>query len=152
MNREIKLRAWCPKNKEMYYADNCRNYENGGYYFDIDNNSIGFYPRYNTDELSRFNTKPSDDEIKILVMTFTGLKDKSVKDIYEGDILENDNGVKYIVVWMEQLAAFYLSIPNTQRGKEIISCAASKVANEPMLLFKEAVIGNIYENPELLKK
>jgi len=143
MNREIKLRAWCPKNKEMYYPD-------GHYEFWIDNNSIGFYPRYEQEAFSSYNTIASESEEKIIVMQCTGLKDKSVKDIYEGDILENDNGVKYVVVWMEQLGGFYLQQPNTQRGKEIISCAASKVANEPMLLFKEAVIGNIYENSELL--
>jgi uncharacterized phage protein (TIGR01671 family) len=95
----------------------------------------------------RFGALETDPYIPML---FTGLHDKSGNEIYEGDILEHDNGVKYSVIWMEQLGGFYLQQPNTQRGKEIISCAASKVANEPMLLFKEAVIGNIYENPELL--
>ena len=87
----------------------------------------------------------------IIPLQYTGLKDKNGKEIYEGDILENDNGIIYTVVWIEQISGFYLQQPNTHRGKEIISCAASKVANEPMLLFKEAIIGNIYENPELLE-
>lgn len=144
MKRELKIRAWHLSKKIMaevrdfnwtgeVHVSYKQGPEKSGYFFG--GNTVG------------------DDWLKDehILMKFTGLKDKNGKDIYEGDILENDNGVKYVVVWAEQLAAFYLSIPNTQRGKEIISCAASKVANEPMLLFKEAVIGNVYDNPELLE-
>ena len=61
MNREIKLRAWCPKNKEMYYPD-------GHYEFWIDNNSIGFYPRYEQEAFSSYNTVASESEEKILAL------------------------------------------------------------------------------------
>lgn len=140
MNREIKLRAWCPKNKEMYYADNCRNYENGGYYFDIDNNSIGFYPRYNTDELSRFNTKPSDNEIEILVMKSIGFKDGYGKEIYEGDLILSDGGLIVYAKWDDLNCRFIWA---NDLGFEALIGKGDNNSN--------TVIGNIYENPELLK-
>jgi uncharacterized phage protein (TIGR01671 family) len=135
MKREIKFRSWIPSYTEMRY---------------MPEPSFPYKDKISYNIARFFNTLDAED-CGHYIMQCTGLKDKSVKDIYEGDILENDNGVKYVVVWMEQLGGFYLQQPNTKRGKEIISCAASKVANEPMLLFKEAIVGNIYENPELLQ-
>lgn len=75
MNREIKFRAWCPKNKEMYYDD-------GNYRFHIFQDCIGYYPEYNKEEFYHFNTNPSKDELKMDVMQYTGLKG------YEGDIAD----------------------------------------------------------------
>lgn len=79
------------------------------------------------------------------VMQFTGLQDKNGKEIYERDILEalhpgylNESGKK-IVYWREEDACYYLK-PVDASGFL------------PISFFEEVeVIGNIYENPELLK-
>lgn len=67
-------------------------------------------------------------------MQFTGLKDKNGKEIYEGDILAKENvRARYEVIFHkgvfchEMMGAYHIF-----SGKEV------------------EVIGNIYENPELL--
>lgn len=91
---------------------------------------------------------------------FTGLLDKNGKEIYEGDILRNDeypyncDGVdNYFVeiVWVDNVCGFYRIThknPNsTVRG--ISHGNWSELDEEDIKSFE--VIGNIHDNPELLK-
>ena len=74
------------------------------------------------------------------VMQFTGLKDKNGVEIYESDRLKDHSGYIWIVFWYNDHACFGVKSVENNVSSEIID-------NENM-----EVIGNIYQNPELLKQ
>ena len=140
MMREIKFRAWDIKYKEMMYDIQNRqsfteyHYKEGGGY-------LGFHNMLNN---QNFN-----------VMQYTGLKDKTGKEIYEGDILQCKCGMwrfdgkqtdkisikNYEVKW-EQINGRWNLYKN---GKfELL-----QPFNKEHLVTWYTVIGNIHENPEL---
>ena len=83
----------------------------------------------------------SDEDI--VIMEYTGLKDKNGKEIYEGDILRDSLGWVFVVVWDDDDARFIGHHAKT-RGETYICY----VGREP----KAEIIGSIYDNPELLQE
>ena len=77
---------------------------------------------------------------------FTGLLDRLGKEIYEGDIL-TDHNRKYICSWKKEEAAFVIYGEDKYKNTTIGHRAGS--AKWVQRHFE--VIGNIYENPELLE-
>ena len=83
-------------------------------------------------------------------MQYTGLKDKNGKEIYEGDIVKVDklpydeNGIGQVIWDKKKLGFFYQSIRDIWTSNTSYYYRLSGKTVE--------VIGNIYENPELLDK
>lgn len=135
--RELKLRAFWKIFKEMRYFS--------GAYIQCG------YKDFQTGILIPIdNTKRSVYMGGCETMESTGLKDKNGKEIYEGDIigLVDSQGdlVKHEIKWdTEDYAAFiginigYPTLKSTLRQTWLNECGFE-------------IIGNIYENPELLEK
>lgn len=83
----------------------------------------------------------------VIVMQYTGLKDKNGKEIYENDFFDciyKKDGCKHmqLVVWNDKRAMFTL--------KPYGKCDQVNVKHTMTELERLEVIGNIYENKELL--
>ena len=77
-------------------------------------------------------------------MQFTGLKDRHGIEIYEGDILKDNVGRIWVISYRENLATFIF----LYRGKKDSWQSYMQFIKSQKPL---EIIGNIYENPELLK-
>ena len=133
--REIKFRAWGRLTKDMHNLGPTENFTTEG------------------------ELEPNEHKV---YMQYTGLKDKNGKEIYEGDVLSgkfkkvNRKMVESpsVVFWMESHAMFqhkwdeWNGFHNqpfwTNEPLWGAACSMSKT--------KVEVIGNIYENPELIKQ
>lgn len=75
---------------------------------------------------------------EFVIMLFTGKRDINGKDIYEGDIVEDSVGEKYIVEWGDMECGFYLFQISSSR-----TFYFADFQNELK------VVGNIWENNEV---
>ena len=83
----------------------------------------------------------------VKIQQCTGLKDKNGKLIYEGDIVKfnyDTDEIKAVISWDDkELIGFYLNTIDYFKDKYVTDYDFYKDVYE--------VIGNIYENPELLE-
>lgn len=82
---------------------------------------------------------------KLTLMQYTGLKDKNGKEIYEGDIIRSSFGFVYGYVIFKD-GSFI-----TRQEREIFQLQDQTFMCDVNLCSTE-IIGNIYENPELIER
>ncbi|MFH5827319.1 YopX family protein [Clostridium perfringens] len=138
MSRELKFRVWDKTSDSMLYQDDFERVE-----LDTKNKMVTLIAEEESDK-SHY-VLDYEDGIEAEILQYTGLKDKNGKEIYEGDILINTNksklnlGIenqKYLIVY--RALGFGL--------KPLFKGMALKFNYTDLEL-----IGNIYENPELLE-
>ncbi len=141
--REIRFRAWTDQGTQGTFRVE---------------NDIGILPSKHSEHwlengLGLFLQTGSSHKL----MQYTGLKDKNGKEIFEGDIIESvENGMIYKINDIIPLSrhASDRSTPISRRvDKEIItSNGIGEDYNDDWISNPEfyEIIGNIYENPELL--
>jgi len=76
---------------------------------------------------------------KDIMQQSTGLTDKNGREIFEGDILKFNDYITRII-WSEEDAAF---ISKSKTGGAFLN---------PNYMLNFEIIGNVYENPELLNE
>ena len=129
MSRVIKFRAWNTKHKYMDDTVFIRTCD--GSVFDVPS--------------VRFDTPNTEIEISsdLKIMQFTGLLDRNGVEIYEGDIVSDHVGVG-LVCYSEKHAGFRVVY-----GDGLAKWFYDYILNGERESIM--VIGNSYQNPELLK-
>lgn len=80
------------------------------------------------------------------LMQFTGLKDNNGKDVYEGDI------VKFKDYENEEESINFIQYSEFDMSFKLVNDDEIKEYWDDPDLFKIEVIGNVYENPELISQ
>ena len=122
-----KYRAWDRIRKTMYEADDIVSINFGKSEICVKTLFFEQVNRYNFDD--------------IVLMQSTGLTDKNGKEIFEGDIVDSEGGFTTgVVEFRSDLGMFVSTLIKYNNFEQL--CNAHGLVK---------VIGNIYENPELLE-
>lgn len=135
---ELKLRVW--NGEKMFYP-------NLVYNIDLSWNKIGGWCLWDTSTNPHKLIGGEFDFPKIEIMQFTGLKDTNGKEIYDGDIAEKEYDI------LDKIGIVKMKVAKSQPVYNPIEWYAWMAGNSSLYQYCEecSVIGNIYENPELLE-
>lgn len=151
MRDRLKFRVWHKKRKKMYEVLHLhtKTWSNGGAWA----TAKGF--NIITQQDIHINIEPSDCEI----MQYTGLKDKNNKLVYENDIVTYDSRdlFPHTTIKTGKITWYKHSWVMSYFDKNIVNAETQKPSLQRMWLgcddfisSRMEVIGNIYENEDLL--
>ena len=139
---KIKFRVWDKRNNRMIMP---RKFATIKPVIDF-NGNLGVMDTYKN---YHWHGIVPEDEYEL--MLFTGILDKNDIEIYEGDILKDTDNEIYYVDFIRgcfYLRTNYKSFHHLGWAEWLPMCEIDRLANPTEF----EVIGNIYENPELLSK
>ena len=124
----ISFRAWDKEEKKMHKVKTIEFSRRGAriiHLAEVNSNGKGDHKRWHS---------------SVELMQSTGLKDDFGNELFEGDIFESRfSEIKYVVYWDDKLASFWIK---------------GETKTHPLYTltpFHPRILGNIYENPELLE-
>lgn len=127
--RDINFRCWDQVEKQWV---------NSEYFYRADE----LYPRKAPHIMTLMCDARYDHEPPVTVQLSTRLHDKNGREIFEGDLMVLDDGdVPIIISWNKDHAGFAMT------GSD-----ESYQGTHQSILKKYTVVGNIFENPELLEE
>jgi len=138
MTREIKFRVWDNEEKKFFEPT----YE--GYAGKVECLTISLAGRLTKRTFNQPAIDESCFEGRYILSQFTGLKDKNGKEIFEGDVVN----------WFRSKLVVEFRLGNfgaAERNRQFKSLLNIGYWVNPDILDDFVVMGNIYENPELLE-
>lgn len=133
MNREIKFRAWHTKYLKMEYYDKELKED------------IDYWDGCKGTKLSMINSLCRNNNF--ILMQYTGLKDKNGKEIYEGDVLQGVSNNPFSLGHVNNYQVMWGVDSWHIKGTHFSIQELKNYCNNNI-----EIIGNIYENPEILNK
>lgn len=154
MNRPIKFRAWDIQGKKFIKSD----------YFAIglDGTLIQHNICYNDDPDDTWDDSWNEelDDEKYIIQQFTGLLDKNGREIYEGDIVKYKRCHSISIEERKNVFTSKLIEDGEEVGEIIFLLPGFSLSFDhkryddiecmPLATHRYEVIGNIFENPDLL--
>lgn len=139
--RDIKFRGKRLDTQEWEYGDLMRDNQGGCYVFPIEAENL--YSEYKVD--------------KSTIGQYTGLKDKDGNEIYEGDIVECVSWNEYFSKDGQSMEAFRrkMYVDFRKGGFKMVEPMQEPMEDNVWDIIYNCdieVIGNIFDNPELLEK
>ena len=127
-----KFRVWNEKTESFIdYGDLMLDLKNGKVY----SGDVGI-PEYTIDVTNQ-----------VILMQYTGCRDKNGIEIYEGDVIKD----KYYKIWLVQWYVGAFVITNKIPDSDGQTSTYSHFSNLSNHHFYFEVIGNMWDNPELLE-
>ena len=112
---------------------------------------IGKFSDGSTSVPLKFEDKRNGEDV--ILMQSTGLKDKNGREIFEGDIVKRYRSPFFKAKWEYQIETVIKEEASLLLGRESGKNFGTIPFNSPFAQsFLLEVIGNIYENPELLEE
>lgn len=156
-NRPLKFKAVMQRYDGVMYVSDGYGADSSflSYLFDFENDRWDKFLETITTEQRFIELFPDEDEhlkgwTHIANIQYTGKNDKHNKEIYEGFLLQSffDDGEIHEVIWHEESASFRVAtymdnLWGGSFGELFFMDDLHEDCNE--------IVGNIYENPELLK-
>lgn len=135
-NREINYRMWNPYTRKMHY------FKPFDSVFYISNGDKCLVNTYKENEVSICGRMKIED---VEIMEYIGLKDKNNNKIYVGDIVKcGITGESYLIQFSRDGNHCYYAGYNTKNR-------SLETEMEMFNLYELEIVGNVFENPELLK-